>query len=293
MACSERAAFVFVDSFSPIFEVHDGDTRTGAEQRLQCEGHLWSGAVNAWLAQEKEQILKRQQESDAQKAQEEGGGKANGRRRKKKRPDDPVLPDNIEDRLEMGYTILINLVHDIHLGVLNTSCLLTEYGCSGLSTVLDMENTSLLLSVPQKLEPYPGRTGVKNGWMGKNAVRFHAEQRGTVPAEGAAPAAEARATSAAIAASAASSAPGAGEAAEPPPPAAEPQAVAAAPANSYGEDGAVPGTPLSDGDGGSSRMPGKVRTWRNTFLLTSTPPPPHSPILLPPLPPSPPPFPSH
>jgi hypothetical protein len=52
-----------------------------------------------------------------------------------------------------------------------------------------MENTSLLVSVQLKLEAYPGRLGVRRGWMGKTAVRFHPVQRGTVP--GAAQAAQA------------------------------------------------------------------------------------------------------
>ena len=89
----------------------------------------------------------------------------------------------------MGLDILIRLVHIIHEAVCNTPFLATEPGCKGFSENLHLENTSLLVSVPSKLEPYPGRTGRHNSWMGKNAVRFWKEQRGTVPAEGAAPAA--------------------------------------------------------------------------------------------------------
>jgi hypothetical protein len=95
----------------------------------------------------------------------------------------------MEERLRMGLDILIRLVHNIHEAVCNTPFLATEHGCEGFSDRLKMENTSLLISVPSKLEPYPGRTGRKNSWMGQNAVRFWKEQRGTVPAEGAAPAA--------------------------------------------------------------------------------------------------------
>ena len=41
--------------------------------------------------------------------------------------------------------------------------------------------------MPRKLEPYPGRHGAAKAWMGTTAMRFYEEQRGTVPAEGAAP----------------------------------------------------------------------------------------------------------
>jgi hypothetical protein len=95
----------------------------------------------------------------------------------------------MEERLRMGLDILIRLVHIIHEAVCNTPFLATEPGCKGFSENLHLENTSLLVSVPSKLEPYPGRTGRHKSWMGKNAVRFWKEQRGTVPAEGAAPAA--------------------------------------------------------------------------------------------------------
>ena len=110
------------------------------------------------------------------------------KQRKKKAERDPALDDDMEERLRMGLDILIRLVHIIHEAVCNTPFLATEPGCKDFSDRLKLENTSLLLSVPSKLESYPGRTGT-NSWMGKNAVRFWKEQRGTVPAEGAAPAA--------------------------------------------------------------------------------------------------------
>ena len=88
----------------------------------------------------------------------------------------------------MGLDILVRLAHIIQEAVFNTPFLATEHGCKDFSEPLKLENTSLLVSVPSKLEPYPGRTG-RNSWMGENAVRFWKEQRGTVPAEGAAPAA--------------------------------------------------------------------------------------------------------
>jgi hypothetical protein len=88
----------------------------------------------------------------------------------------------------MGLDILIRLAHIIHVAVCNTPFLAAEPGCNGFSEHLMLENTSLLVSVPSKLEPYPGRTS-SNSWMGDSAVRFWKEQRGTMPAEGAAPAA--------------------------------------------------------------------------------------------------------
>ena len=94
----------------------------------------------------------------------------------------------MEERLRMGLDILLRLAHIIQEDVFNTPFLATEHGCKDFSEPLKLENTSLLLSVPSKLEPYPGRTG-RNSWMGDKAVRFWKEQRGTVPAEGAAPAA--------------------------------------------------------------------------------------------------------
>ena len=88
----------------------------------------------------------------------------------------------------MGLEILISLAHIIHKAVCNTPFLATEPGCKDFSEQLKLKNTSLLVSVPSKLEPYPGRNS-SHSWMGKSAVRFWEAQRGTVPAEGAAPAA--------------------------------------------------------------------------------------------------------
>ena len=100
------------------------------------------------------------------------------KQRKKKAERDPALDDDMEERLRMGLDILIRLVHIIHEAVCNTPFLATEPGCKDFSDRLKLENTSLLLSVPSKLEPYPGRTS-SNGWMGNSAVRFWKEQRGT------------------------------------------------------------------------------------------------------------------
>ena len=88
----------------------------------------------------------------------------------------------------MGLEILISLAHIIHKAVCNTPFLATEPGCKDFAENLKLKNTSLLVSVPSKLEPYPGRNS-SHSWMGKSAVRFWEAQRGTVPAEGAAPAA--------------------------------------------------------------------------------------------------------
>jgi len=154
---------------------------------LQCEGSRWLAALNAWLTDEKTALSKQRDEANRRKE-----GVAPSKRKKTKTESelrDPALDDDMEERLRMGLDILIRLVHIIHEAVCNTPFLATEPGCKDFSEGLKLENTSLLLSVPSKLEPYPGRTGRNNSWMGKNAVRFWKEQRGTVPAEGAAPAA--------------------------------------------------------------------------------------------------------
>ena len=140
--------------------------------------------------------MKRRQEAVARKADEEGklGKDSTGEPSKKRakghaKDRNPALDDKIDVKLEMGLSILKNLAHEVHKGVLNTNTLQTEHGCNGFAENLLLDNTSLLLSVPHKLEPYPGRTGARS-WMGQHAVRFHQDQRGKVPAAGAAPAAE-------------------------------------------------------------------------------------------------------
>ena len=212
---ADRASFVFVDSYSPIFEDHiEGkkDGRNGSEQRLQCEGHLWEDALKAWLEDEKTKLIQQREVTERRKAEEEKADGATPARKKIKpganlavkgkgsNRDPYVGQDYLQDRLWMGLAILKDLAHRIHEGVLNTDHLKTEHGCESYAKGLDMRNTSLLVSVPRKLEPYPGRTGAKRNWMGAEAVRFHQEQRGTVPAVGAAPAAEEAAPPAAKAA---------------------------------------------------------------------------------------------
>jgi hypothetical protein len=96
-----------------------------------------------------------------------------------------------EVKLRMGLNILLELVDKTNEGVLGTGIVRSEPGCEHLLTQpIPPENTSLLISVQRKLESYPGRTGGR-AWMGpKSATRFHVEQRATVPADGAAPAAQ-------------------------------------------------------------------------------------------------------
>lgn len=145
------------------------------------------------MSDEKEKLKKRREETDKRKLATQGApGDANGSTRKRKSDrtqPDPALDDDLEDRLWIGLGILKALARRIHVGVLNSSFLATEPGCTNYCEDLNMANTSLLVSVPRKLEPYPGRHGDTKGWMGPKAVRFYQEQRGTVPAEGAAPAA--------------------------------------------------------------------------------------------------------
>jgi hypothetical protein len=156
---------------------------------LQCEGKFWRAALNTWLTDEKTELKKKQQD-DAKKRKEEEGP-AYPARKKQKRTNtepDPALGDDLEERLQLGLDILLRLAHIIHEAVCNSPFLATEPGCQGFSEPLSLENTSLLVSVPSKLELYPGRTSSKS-WMGEAAVRFRKEQRGTVPPVGAAPAA--------------------------------------------------------------------------------------------------------
>lgn len=208
------------------------------------------------MSDEKEKLKKMRQETDQRKIATQGApGDAKSSGKKKQKVDrtvpDPALDDDLEDRLWIGLGILKALARRIHVGVLNSSFLATEPGCTNYCEDLNMVNTSLLVSVPRKLEPYPGRHGDTKGWMGRKAVRFYQEQRGTVPAEGAAPAAVADQ------------------------PAVE-GAVAAATANLDGEDGDVPmpsplGSPVGAGGPATrSRVPeigGKVRGFLPAVVL--------------------------
>ena len=140
--------------------------------------------MNTWLTDEKTALKKQREEANRRK-------EAAPALKKKKKIDtepDPALNDDLEEKLKMGLDILIRLAHIIHEAVCNTPFLATEPGCKDFSEHLKLKNTSLLVSVPSKLEPYPGRTSSKS-WMGEAAVRFRKEQRGTVPPVGAAPAA--------------------------------------------------------------------------------------------------------
>ena len=152
---------------------------------MQCEGNLWTDALNTWLTDEKTALKKQREEANRRK-------EAAPALKKKKKIDtepDPALNDDLEEKLKMGLDILIRLAHIIHEAVCNTPFLATEPGCKDFSEQLKLKNTSLLVSVPSKLEPYPGRNS-SHSWMGKSAVRFWEAQRGTVPAKGAAPAAQ-------------------------------------------------------------------------------------------------------
>jgi hypothetical protein len=92
--------------FNPVllqFADHkkQGDGQTGLEQRLQCEGHLWKGALEAWINDEEEQL------------------------RIKATQTDKIL----HAKLRMGLGIVMDLAASIPLGVLNSSTLQTEAGC--------------------------------------------------------------------------------------------------------------------------------------------------------------------
>ena len=140
--------------------------------------------MNTWLTDEKTALKKQREEANRRK-------EAAPAPKKKKKIDtepDPALNDDLEEKLKLGLDILLRLAHIIHKAVCNTPFLATEPGCKDFSEQLKLKNTSLLVSVPSKLEPYPGRNS-SHSWMGKSAVRFWEAQRGTVPAERAAPAA--------------------------------------------------------------------------------------------------------
>jgi hypothetical protein len=172
----------------------DKNERNGSEQRLQCEGHLWRPALEEWLKEEAKEEKTREQAAPVPNAERQRKDTAQKKRKAGGSIAEPQKPDARtirEVKLRMGLNILLELVEKTNEGVLATEIVRSEPGCEDLYTqMINPENTSLLISVPRKLEPYPGRTGGRE-WMGRNsATRFHAEQRATVPADGAAPAAQ-------------------------------------------------------------------------------------------------------
>jgi hypothetical protein len=249
------------------------------------------------LTDNKEALQKQREEAEKRKAA--AAARCSKRSRTSEVTErDPALDDDMEVRLWMGLDILTELAREIHVGVVNTNALSTEPGCRNFCEDLDRKNTALLISVPRKLESYPGRSGKERGWMGSKAVRFYQEQRGTVPAELAAPAAEGAASAAEgpgaapAAEGAAPAAEGAAPAAEGAAPAAEgaapaaqgaapaaqgaapaaqgaaPAAQGAAPANSDGEASTPPSPVGAGGPATKSKVPGnggKVRCLPGNF----------------------------
>ena len=167
---------------SAIFENHhmgQGDPnrriRIGTGFRLQCEGHLWEHGLTTWLKDEKTKLMK----------------KINQERRKEgQRPlsqtdaelDKLVLPDQIEQKLRMGLGLLMALAEALHVQVLKIN---PEPGCQHTAGWLP-NDSSLLISSPCKLEPYPG---FDSRGLGKDTVRFPPELQRKVPPKDAAPAA--------------------------------------------------------------------------------------------------------
>ena len=188
----------FFNSYSPIFENHgdsDWDDRNGSAQRLQCEGHLWERALEEWFIEEaKEKVT--EQKAAVQSRKAKGGEKQlEGDSRKRKaggsiaqtqEPDERAIR---QEKLKMGLDIVKDLAQRVNKSVLGTGILTKEPGCKHFDEHVAPENTSLLISVPRMLERYPSRTASRS-WMGGTAMRFHAAQRETVPADGAAPAAQ-------------------------------------------------------------------------------------------------------
>ena len=193
-AYSAMLAFLF-DSLSPIFQEHDEEKkRDGSELRLQLEGNFWHDTLDLWLADQTEiaAFLAREGTSQARAEPEADAshrakrGKASNAKIMEPLPD-PSYP--IRAKLEMGLAILLQLAHTIHHAALNSPPLKEEPGCEHLADPLELYNTSLLVSVLRKLEPYPGS---KAKGLGDKGVRFHAEQRARLPPDGAAPRARVR-----------------------------------------------------------------------------------------------------
>ena len=125
------------------------------------------GGLNKWLTDEKTKLKKKMQDER----------KANGLNRRKVKHAEVVLPDRIEQKLKMGLSLLMALAEALHTDVLKIN---PEPGCQ-INAGWKAEDSSLLVSSPCKLAPYPG--------LGKGSVRFPPALQLKAPPKDAAPAA--------------------------------------------------------------------------------------------------------
>ena len=122
--------------------------------------------MNTWLTDEKTKLKKEMEAKEKRRVKH----------------DEVVLLDNIEQKLSMGLNLLKELAGALHVGVLRIN---PEPGCQ-INAGWRMEDSSLLVSSPCKLEPYPGCA--KRG-LGKGTVRFPPTLWLKAPPKDAAPAA--------------------------------------------------------------------------------------------------------
>ena len=125
------------------------------------------GGLNKWLTDEKTKLKKKMHDER----------KANGLNRRKVKHAEVVLPDRIEQKLKMGLSLLMALAEALHTDVLKIN---PEPGCQ-INAGWKAEDSSLLVSSPCKLAPYPG--------LGKGSVRFPPALQLKAPPKDAAPAA--------------------------------------------------------------------------------------------------------
>jgi len=123
--------------------------------------------LNKWLTDEKTKLKKKMQDKS----------NSNGRNGRKVKGAEVVLPDRIEQKLKMGLSLLMALAEALHTDVLKIN---PEPGCQ-INAGWKAEDSSLLVSSPCKLAPYPG-------WS-KGSVRFPPALQLKAPPKDAAPAA--------------------------------------------------------------------------------------------------------
>ena len=169
------------DSFGVIFENHTlGDTnaRNGEGLRLQCEGEHWEKGLEAWLG------LERKRREGAKKAEQEAGPSAKKSKMATQADPGEEQFSDLKWRLKAGLNLLILLSQNIYKGVLgiDPETDLSEH------TKWDIKDSSLLVSTPCPLEPYPNSFGDRFG-IPRNSFRFPEGLRAKQPPEEAAPAA--------------------------------------------------------------------------------------------------------
>jgi hypothetical protein len=173
------------DSFGVIFENHtlgDQRTRNGEGSRLQCEGQHWEKGLEAWLAFETKR--REQNKKGAKNADQEAGPSAKKSKMATQADPGEEQFSDLKWRLKAGLNLLILLSQNIYKGVLgiDPETDLSEH------TKWDIKDSSLLVSTPCPLEPYPTSLGGRWG-IPRNSFRFPEGLRAKPPPEEAAPAA--------------------------------------------------------------------------------------------------------